>query len=444
MSVRPASQSSATRSSNVQRSSVPAPYNRYTSEVAAAAKRYRIPPSVLFGIMMRESNGQNIRGDGGHGRGLMQIDDRSHGAWLASHNGGMDPASNIMYAAQILRESMDAFGGDLRKGLAAYNAGVGGVQAALRAGRSPDSATTGGDYGSAVLKNAEQFKKRLLGSSAADAATPARSTASAARARRGSDNVSSHSLLKEGSRGAEVKELQKRLSAAGINVPTNGVFDARTARAVRSYQQANGLMVDGIVGQQTWGSFFGQRLPPGSAMLRGAASSGGSSSGSSSSNGSPSVSESGSRPSRGAKGAVAKMLEIARSKLGYHEGAGNSNPFSRAMGRPAEAWCADFVSYLARQAGLNTVNTASAQGIQDQLAAKGRWKGLRNPQPGDAVTFNWSGSRGWADHVGIVERVFTRNGRTYVQTIEGNSSDSVRRKVYPANDAVIKGYGTIA
>jgi len=91
-----------------------------------------------------------------------------------------------------------------------------------------------------------------------------------------------------------------------------------------------------------------------------------------------------------------------------------------------------------------TVNTASAQGIADQLAKQGRWKGRNNPQPGDAVTFNWSGSGGRANHVGIVESVFQKNGQTYVRTIEGNSSDSVRYRTYPANSRVINGFGTIA
>jgi hypothetical protein len=43
----------------------------------------------------------------------------------------------------------------------------------------------------------------------------------------------------------------------------------------------------------------------------------------------------------------------------------------------------------------------------------------------------------------MVERVFKRGGRTYIQTIEGNSSDRVRRKVYAANSSVINGFGTI-
>jgi len=53
-------------------------------------------------------------------------------------------------------------------------------------------------------------------------------------------------LLKEGSRGQEVVELQRALQ---INV--TGVFDENTKAAVLAYQREHGLMVDGIVGSQT-------------------------------------------------------------------------------------------------------------------------------------------------------------------------------------------------
>lgn len=148
--------------------------------------------------------------------------------------------------------------------------------------------------------------------------------------------------------------------------------------------------------------------------------------------------------SSGSSGKVKKMLDVARSALGYHEGANNSNRFSHAMGRPSEAWCADFVSYCAKKAGIHTVNTASAQQVQNQLAAKHRWKGKHNPQPGDAVTFDWQGRNGWADHVGIVEKTVHKNGHLYIQTIEGNSSNGVHRRTYLASSAVIKGYGRMA
>ncbi len=56
-------------------------------------------------------------------------------------------------------------------------------------------------------------------------------------------------LLKLGSKGQDVKELQ---SALGLK--PSGVFDQETKEAVETYQRENGLMVDGIVGSQTLGA----------------------------------------------------------------------------------------------------------------------------------------------------------------------------------------------
>ncbi len=53
-------------------------------------------------------------------------------------------------------------------------------------------------------------------------------------------------LLKEGSRGQEVVELQQALG-----IDDDGIFGAGTRTAVESYQRKNGLIVDGIVGPQT-------------------------------------------------------------------------------------------------------------------------------------------------------------------------------------------------
>jgi peptidoglycan hydrolase-like protein with peptidoglycan-binding domain len=81
-------------------------------------------------------------------------------------------------------------------------------------------------------------------------------------------SVSDHSLLSSGSSGQEVSDLQQRLSKAGYQAGDSGQFDQKTAQAVRQYQKDNGLQVDGKVGQQTWGSFFGQKLPPGTQLLK--------------------------------------------------------------------------------------------------------------------------------------------------------------------------------
>ena len=56
-------------------------------------------------------------------------------------------------------------------------------------------------------------------------------------------------LLKFGSSGNEVMELQKYLNTAGYNVGTpNGLFGPKTKAAVIKFQIANGLKGDGIVG----------------------------------------------------------------------------------------------------------------------------------------------------------------------------------------------------
>ncbi|HEY9829876.1 MAG TPA: peptidoglycan-binding domain-containing protein [Stenomitos sp.] len=60
-------------------------------------------------------------------------------------------------------------------------------------------------------------------------------------------------LLKEGSSGPLVKQLQQALKDKGFNPGTiDGVFGLGTKAAVRAFQQANKLEADGLVGKQTW------------------------------------------------------------------------------------------------------------------------------------------------------------------------------------------------
>lgn len=62
---------------------------------------------------------------------------------------------------------------------------------------------------------------------------------------------SDNGLLKIGSRGESVTAVQQKLADIGMRVGEQGVFDQATEEAVRQFQQAKGLTVDGIVGQQT-------------------------------------------------------------------------------------------------------------------------------------------------------------------------------------------------
>lgn len=62
---------------------------------------------------------------------------------------------------------------------------------------------------------------------------------------------SNNGVLKIGSRGESVTAVQQKLADIGIPAGEQGVFDQATQEAVRQFQQAKGLTVDGIVGQQT-------------------------------------------------------------------------------------------------------------------------------------------------------------------------------------------------
>lgn len=70
----------------------------------------------------------------------------------------------------------------------------------------------------------------------------------------------SRPVLKKGSRGAEVKELQALLKAAGYYQAYNldGIFGSGTESSVLELQEETArLVVDGIVGAQTWGALSG-------------------------------------------------------------------------------------------------------------------------------------------------------------------------------------------
>ncbi len=59
--------------------------------------------------------------------------------------------------------------------------------------------------------------------------------------------------LRNGSRGMQVLVLQFLLNQHGHNAGTpDGIFGTNTLNAVKAYQKANGLTVDGICGKNTW------------------------------------------------------------------------------------------------------------------------------------------------------------------------------------------------
>ena len=60
-------------------------------------------------------------------------------------------------------------------------------------------------------------------------------------------------VLRQGASGEVVKQLQSALKDLGYDVgAVDGKFGAQTERAVEAFQKAQGIAVDGVVGDITW------------------------------------------------------------------------------------------------------------------------------------------------------------------------------------------------
>jgi hypothetical protein len=69
-------------------------------------------------------------------------------------------------------------------------------------------------------------------------------------------------VLKQGSEGEQVKVLQRLLMCLGYDLSrcgADGEFGTKTDAAVKAFQKAKGLAVDGIVGQNTWKKLLGAK-----------------------------------------------------------------------------------------------------------------------------------------------------------------------------------------
>lgn len=103
-------------------------------------------------------------------------------------------------------------------------------------------------------------------------------------------------------------------------------------------------------------------------------------------------------------------------------------------------WCACFVSWCATQCGYTQDEQipkfiSCKVGI-DWFKNHKQWMGRDYiPKPGDFIFFDWEPDS-VADHIGIVD--YYEDG--YVYTVEGNSSDEVRKRVYDIKSEEIYGF----
>ena len=84
--------------------------------------------------------------------------------------------------------------------------------------------------------------------------------------------ASTYTMVAYGSQGSAVKQLQSELNRRGYSLDEDGIFGKKTRAAVRDYQKKNGLrMVDGIAGDETWGSLLASPTAEEQAALDAAA-----------------------------------------------------------------------------------------------------------------------------------------------------------------------------
>lgn len=164
-----------------------------------------------------------------------------------------------------------------------------------------------------------------------------------------------------------------------------------------------------------------------------------------------------------------QLVEIATAEIGYHEKATNANLDSKTANsgnknftkygrdlfkagffngnKNGFDWCAQFPTWCVwKLTGKNKKKTKYILCVGGDLSAgcgfalkyykqAGRFD--KNPKVGDQIFFKYSNDDSTADHTGIVVRVTDK----LVETIEGNSGNEVRHKVYQLNDKTIIGYG---
>lgn len=159
-------------------------------------------------------------------------------------------------------------------------------------------------------------------------------------------------LLKWGSRGADVVELQTKLNYVGFNVgKADGIYGYMTYQGVIKFQKANGLVADGLVGPKTVKSLNTVYLKR-----------------------------------QGQKNS-SNIISTAKQYLGVKYQWGGSTPQTGFD-------CSGFTSYVYSQNGINLPRIS-----RDQYKV-GTWVAFENIQPGDLVFFSFA-KNGIIDHVGI-------------------------------------------
>lgn len=152
-----------------------------------------------------------------------------------------------------------------------------------------------------------------------------------------------------------------------------------------------------------------------------------------------------------------EIVNQARAWLGCKESNGTHKPIIDVYNahtplarsykvKYTDHWCATFVSAVAIKCGYTKIFPleCSCYYMIEGFKQLNRWIEADDytPKPGDIIFYDWQDSgtgdnRGTPDHVGIVETVTGGN----ITVIEGNYSETVKRRTMAVNGRYIRGYG---
>lgn len=235
-------------------------------------------------------------------------------------------------------------------------------------------------------------------------------------------------VIKQGAKGPAVKRIQQRLTVHGFKVVADGAFGPKTTVAVRKFQKARKLHVDGVVGPQTTAYLNAKSGKKPSAR--------------------PSIvavlpkprPAVAAHPHQTTGERLAAQME-AWVNLTEHPGGSNVQPtlkklalrhgWSKGVAAMGFSWC-DFAVHLAlKQIGCKTLVASGTWGGYTgmyvpateaklaQLVKQGKAKKIpRNRiKRGDILIFDWDG--GVADHIGVARGA---SHSSEVPTVEANTS----------------------
>lgn len=155
---------------------------------------------------------------------------------------------------------------------------------------------------------------------------------------------------------------------------------------------------------------------------------------------------------------ASELLKVARSWVGKNEADGSHmdiiNIYNSQKKLPrgykvksTDSWCATTISALAIECNATDIIPVecSCQKMIELCKAKGIWEENESliPNVGWILFYDWQDDgkgdcKGWADHVGIVDRVDLE--RDMIVVIEGNKNNAVSYVGVPINGKTLRGF----